>query len=36
MDCLTPTLNTGPEGDWICPDCVHDPHHTGKGVQLTK
>ncbi|XP_026222865.1 PHD and RING finger domain-containing protein 1-like isoform X2 [Anabas testudineus] len=28
MDCLTPSLNTGPEGDWICPDCVSSPHHS--------
>uniref|UniRef100_A0A3Q3XBM2 PHD-type domain-containing protein n=1 Tax=Mola mola TaxID=94237 RepID=A0A3Q3XBM2_MOLML len=21
-DCLTPALNTGPEGDWICPECA--------------
>ncbi|XP_055366020.1 PHD and RING finger domain-containing protein 1-like isoform X2 [Betta splendens] len=25
MDCLTPSLNTRPEGDWICLDCVS--HH---------
>lgn len=28
IDCLTPSLNTGPEGDWICPDCAVTPHHT--------
>ncbi|XP_029974976.1 PHD and RING finger domain-containing protein 1-like [Salarias fasciatus] len=22
MNCLTPSLSAGPEGDWICPDCV--------------
>ncbi|KAM9343664.1 PHD and RING finger domain-containing protein 1-like isoform 2-T2 [Pholidichthys leucotaenia] len=27
MDCLTPTLTTEPEGDWICPDCMVTPHH---------
>ncbi|GAA6216668.1 PHD and RING finger domain-containing protein 1-like [Lates japonicus] len=27
MDCLTPSLNTGPEGDWICPECAVTPHH---------
>uniref|UniRef100_A0A4W6FPV0 PHD-type domain-containing protein n=1 Tax=Lates calcarifer TaxID=8187 RepID=A0A4W6FPV0_LATCA len=32
MDCLTPSLNTGPEGDWICPECAVTPHHTGKNV----
>lgn len=21
MNCLTPSLSTAPEGDWICPDC---------------
>ncbi|XP_026188955.1 PHD and RING finger domain-containing protein 1-like [Mastacembelus armatus] len=26
-DCLTPSLNSGHEGDWICPDCVVTPHH---------
>uniref|UniRef100_A0A3Q3LBA9 PHD-type domain-containing protein n=1 Tax=Mastacembelus armatus TaxID=205130 RepID=A0A3Q3LBA9_9TELE len=35
-DCLTPSLNSGHEGDWICPDCVVTPHHRGKAVQLTK
>uniref|UniRef100_A0A3B4TH32 PHD and ring finger domains 1 n=1 Tax=Seriola dumerili TaxID=41447 RepID=A0A3B4TH32_SERDU len=34
MDCLTPSLNTGPEGDWICPECAASPHHTGKAVSL--
>ncbi|XP_044066740.1 PHD and RING finger domain-containing protein 1-like isoform X2 [Siniperca chuatsi] len=28
MDCLTPSLNTGPEGDWICPECAVTPQHT--------
>ncbi|XP_059188334.1 PHD and RING finger domain-containing protein 1-like isoform X2 [Centropristis striata] len=28
MDCLTPPLNTGPEGDWICPECVVTPQNT--------
>ncbi|XP_070767235.1 PHD and RING finger domain-containing protein 1-like [Enoplosus armatus] len=27
-DCLTPSLNTGPEGDWICPECAISPQHT--------
>ncbi|XP_015246527.1 PREDICTED: PHD and RING finger domain-containing protein 1-like [Cyprinodon variegatus] len=22
MDCLTPPLNSAPEGDWACPDCA--------------
>ncbi|XP_035500967.2 PHD and RING finger domain-containing protein 1-like isoform X1 [Scophthalmus maximus] len=26
MDCLTPSLNSGPEGDWTCPDCAVSPH----------
>ncbi|XP_041654847.1 PHD and RING finger domain-containing protein 1-like [Cheilinus undulatus] len=25
MDCLTPPLTTGPEGDWICPECAVIP-----------
>ncbi|XP_037627869.1 PHD and RING finger domain-containing protein 1-like isoform X1 [Sebastes umbrosus] len=28
MDCLTPSLNTGPEGDWICAECAVSPQHT--------
>ncbi|XP_022619132.1 PHD and RING finger domain-containing protein 1-like isoform X2 [Seriola dumerili] len=32
MDCLTPSLNTGPEGDWICPECAASPHHTEESV----
>ncbi|CAK6975379.1 PHD and RING finger domain-containing protein 1-like [Scomber scombrus] len=32
MDCLTPSLSTNPEGDWICADCVVTPHHTEGSV----
>ncbi|KAM7411293.1 hypothetical protein PAMA_021333 [Pampus argenteus] len=32
MDCLTPSLNTGPEDGWICPDCVVVPHHLEDSV----
>lgn len=32
MDCLTPPLNTGPEGDWICPECAVIPQQTGKAM----
>ncbi|XP_071333394.1 PHD and RING finger domain-containing protein 1-like isoform X2 [Trachinotus anak] len=32
MDCLTPSLNTGPEGDWICPECAANPHRTDESV----
>ncbi|XP_068453959.1 PHD and RING finger domain-containing protein 1-like isoform X3 [Clinocottus analis] len=28
MDCLTPSLNTHPEGDWICAECAVTPEHT--------
>ncbi|XP_041858802.1 PHD and RING finger domain-containing protein 1-like isoform X1 [Melanotaenia boesemani] len=28
MDCLTPSFNTGPEGDWTCPECAVIPLHT--------
>ncbi|XP_047448802.1 PHD and RING finger domain-containing protein 1-like [Mugil cephalus] len=28
MDCLTPPSNTGPGGDWVCPECVINPPHT--------
>lgn len=28
LDCLTPSLNTGPEGDWMCPECAVSPQHT--------
>ncbi|XP_073325768.1 PHD and RING finger domain-containing protein 1-like [Pagrus major] len=28
MDCLTPPLNTGPESDWICPECAVIPQQT--------
>lgn len=28
MHCLRPSLNMGPEGDWICPECAVTPHHT--------
>lgn len=31
MDCLTPSLNSGPEGDWTCPDCAVSPH-TGRAM----
>lgn len=34
MDCLTPSLNTCPEGDWICPDCVLSPQHTGNDFSI--
>uniref|UniRef100_A0A3Q3F4J0 RING-type domain-containing protein n=1 Tax=Labrus bergylta TaxID=56723 RepID=A0A3Q3F4J0_9LABR len=29
MDCMTPPLTTGPEGDWICPECAVCPQQTG-------
>uniref|UniRef100_A0A672H4I4 PHD-type domain-containing protein n=1 Tax=Salarias fasciatus TaxID=181472 RepID=A0A672H4I4_SALFA len=29
MNCLTPSLSAGPEGDWICPDCVIVLQQTG-------
>ncbi|KAI3357754.1 hypothetical protein L3Q82_016160 [Scortum barcoo] len=32
MDCLAPSLNTSPEGDWTCPDCVLIPQHTDISV----
>lgn len=32
MNCLTPPLNSGPEGDWVCPECVVTPHHTDPSV----
>ncbi|XP_031701406.1 PHD and RING finger domain-containing protein 1-like [Anarrhichthys ocellatus] len=32
MDCLTPSLNTGPEGDWICAECAVTPQHTDGSV----
>ncbi|XP_020507012.2 PHD and RING finger domain-containing protein 1-like isoform X1 [Labrus bergylta] len=28
MDCMTPPLTTGPEGDWICPECAVCPQQT--------
>ncbi|XP_029291538.1 PHD and RING finger domain-containing protein 1-like isoform X2 [Cottoperca gobio] len=28
MDCLTPSLNAGPEGDWICAECAVTPQHS--------
>ncbi|XP_049920804.1 PHD and RING finger domain-containing protein 1-like [Epinephelus moara] len=28
MDCLTPPLNSGHEGDWICTECAVSPQHT--------
>nr|XP_046253802.1 PHD and RING finger domain-containing protein 1-like isoform X2 [Scatophagus argus] len=39
MDCLTPSLNVGPEGDWICPECAAVPQHadgsTGVEVEIS-
>ncbi|XP_063764874.1 PHD and RING finger domain-containing protein 1-like isoform X2 [Eleginops maclovinus] len=32
MDCLTPPLNTGREGDWICAECAVTPQHTEDSV----
>lgn len=32
MHCLRPTLNTRPEGDWVCPECAVTAHVTGKSV----
>ncbi|XP_035512774.1 PHD and RING finger domain-containing protein 1-like [Morone saxatilis] len=32
MDCLTPSLNIGPEGDWICPECAVVPQHTDGSI----
>ncbi|XP_036960694.1 PHD and RING finger domain-containing protein 1-like isoform X3 [Acanthopagrus latus] len=32
MDCLTPPLNTGPEGDWVCPECAIIPQQTDSFV----
>uniref|UniRef100_A0A3B3UBI2 PHD-type domain-containing protein n=1 Tax=Poecilia latipinna TaxID=48699 RepID=A0A3B3UBI2_9TELE len=29
MDCLTPPLDTVPEGDWMCPECVITSKSTG-------
>uniref|UniRef100_A0A3B3XMR5 PHD-type domain-containing protein n=1 Tax=Poecilia mexicana TaxID=48701 RepID=A0A3B3XMR5_9TELE len=29
MDCLTPPLDTLPEGDWMCPECVVTSKSTG-------
>ncbi|XP_016891270.1 PHD and RING finger domain-containing protein 1-like isoform X2 [Cynoglossus semilaevis] len=28
MNCLTPSLSSAPEGDWICSDCLAHPPHT--------
>lgn len=28
MHCLRPTLNTRPEGDWVCPECAVTAHVT--------
>lgn len=36
MNCLTPSLSSAPEGDWICSDCVAHPPHTGKAVEFTQ
>ncbi|XP_070696367.1 PHD and RING finger domain-containing protein 1-like [Pempheris klunzingeri] len=32
MDCLTPSLNTCPEGDWICSECAVSPQPTDSSV----
>ncbi|XP_054465858.1 PHD and RING finger domain-containing protein 1-like [Anoplopoma fimbria] len=32
MDCLTPSLKTGPEGDWICAECAVTPQHTDSSM----
>ncbi|KAM8755401.1 PHD and RING finger domain-containing protein 1-like isoform 1-T1 [Acanthopagrus schlegelii] len=32
MDCLTPPLNTGPEGGWVCPECAIIPQQTDSFV----
>ncbi|TNN84445.1 PHD and RING finger domain-containing protein 1 [Liparis tanakae] len=32
MDCLTPPLNTCPEGDWVCAECAVTPQHTDGSV----
>ncbi|XP_056279290.1 PHD and RING finger domain-containing protein 1-like [Pseudoliparis swirei] len=32
MDCLTPSLNTCPEGDWVCAECAVTPQHTDGSV----
>uniref|UniRef100_A0A3Q2CP46 PHD and ring finger domains 1 n=1 Tax=Cyprinodon variegatus TaxID=28743 RepID=A0A3Q2CP46_CYPVA len=29
MDCLTPPLNSAPEGDWACPDCATTLQNSG-------
>lgn len=36
MNCLTPSLTSAPEGDWICSDCLAHPPHTGKAVEFTQ
>lgn len=36
MNCLTPSLSSAPEGDWICSDCLAHPPHTGKAVEFTQ
>ncbi|XP_078111900.1 PHD and RING finger domain-containing protein 1-like [Sander vitreus] len=32
MECLTPSLNTGPDGDWMCPECAVSAQHTDPSV----
>ena len=32
MDCLPSLRDTGPEMDWICPECAVSPSHSGKIV----
>ncbi|XP_042348211.1 PHD and RING finger domain-containing protein 1-like [Plectropomus leopardus] len=32
IDCLTPSLNTSPEGDWVCAECLVSPQHTDGSV----
>ncbi|KAE8292826.1 PHD and RING finger domain-containing protein 1 [Larimichthys crocea] len=35
VDCLTPSFNTRPEGDWICPECAVSPQRTGSNSPRT-
>ncbi|XP_034732715.1 PHD and RING finger domain-containing protein 1-like [Etheostoma cragini] len=32
MECLTPSLNTGPDGGWTCAECALNPQHTDTSV----
>ncbi|KAK2851840.1 hypothetical protein Q5P01_008116 [Channa striata] len=32
MGCLSTSLNPGPEGEWICPDCVGSAHHAEEEI----